>query len=100
MIRILIADDQALIRRGITDAVRTQSDMAVVAEARGGEAAVALYRRHLPDVALIDIRMPDMDGLQVTHAIRREHPAARIIMLTTYEGSEDIHRAFAAGAQS
>lgn len=100
LIRVLIADDHSLVRRGLAAVIGTQPDMTVVAEAATGDEAIALFRSHQPDVALVDLRMPGMDGLQTLTAIRHEYPAARIIVLTTYEGSEDIHRAFQAGAHS
>src|SRR5574341_1330030 len=99
-IRILIADDHALVRRGLVSVIGTQPDMQVVAEAASGRQAVELFRRHVPDLALVDLRMPDVDGSETTAAILREFPTARVVILTTYCGSEDIHRALQAGARS
>ena len=98
MIRVLTVDDHPLMVAGITGEINAQPDMRVVAEATDGAEAVARYRQHLPDVTLVDIRMPNMSGLDAVVAIRREYPAARIIVLTTVGG--DIHalRAFKAGA--
>lgn len=75
-------------------------DMTVVAEARTGREAVALYDQHKPDLVLIDLRMPEMDGVSAIRAICEQHPAARVIVLTTYDGDEDIYRALRAGAQA
>jgi DNA-binding NarL/FixJ family response regulator len=77
-----------------------QPDMSVVAEASNGQQAVEMYRQHLPDVALLDMRMPVMTGVEAATAIRKDHPHARMIALTTYGGDEDIRRALAAGVQA
>jgi two-component system NarL family response regulator len=96
-IRILVAEDHLVARVGVTAIVNMQPDMTVVAEAANGQQAVDLYRRHLPDVALLDLRMPVMGGTEAAAAIRAEFPQARMIALTTYGGDEDIRRALAAG---
>ena len=80
--------------------VSMQSDMTVVAEAANGQQAVELYRKHRPDVALLDMRMPVMSGVEAAREIRSEFPSARMIALTTYGGDEDIRRALAAGVQA
>lgn len=99
-IRILVAEDHLVARVGVTTIVNMQSDMTVVAEAANGAQAVDLYRQHRPDVALLDIRMPVMTGVEAAAAIRGEFPDARLIALTTYGGDEDIRRALAAGVSS
>jgi len=99
-IRILIAEDHLIARVGVTTIVNMQPDMTVVAEAASGQQAVELFRKHLPDVTLLDLRMPVMSGVEAATAIRREHPEARLIALTTYGGDEDIRRALQAGVQA
>jgi two-component system NarL family response regulator len=96
-IRILVAEDHLVARVGVTTIVNMQEDMVVVAEAANGTQAVELYRQHLPDVALLDMRMPVMSGVEAAMAIRTEFPQARMIALTTYGGDEDIRRALNAG---
>jgi len=99
-IRIMVAEDHLVARVGVTTIVNMQSDMTVVAEATNGQQAVDLYRKHQPDVTLLDLRMPVMGGVEAATAIRREFPAARMIALTTYGGDEDIRRALNAGVQA
>jgi DNA-binding NarL/FixJ family response regulator len=99
-IRILVAEDHLVARVGVTTIVNLQPDMTVVAEASNGQQAVELYRQHAPDVALLDMRMPILDGVAAAKAIRSEFPGARMIALTTYGGDEDIRRALAAGVQA
>jgi len=99
-IRILVAEDHLVARVGVSTIVNMQPDMAVVAEAANGQQAVELYRKHLPDVVLLDLRMPGMGGVEAATAIRSEYPNARMIALTTYGGDEDIRRALAAGVQA
>ncbi len=96
---ILSADDHPLIRSGLEAVISAESDLQMVGEAANGEQAVELYRKHRPDVVLMDLRMPVMDGLTAIRAILAEFPDAKIVALTTYEGDEDIHRALAAGAR-
>ena len=98
-ITILTADDHPLIRAGLSAVLHAESGMLVVAEAANGEEAIEAYERLHPDVVLMDLRMPVMDGLAATRAILAEDPNARIIALTTYDGDEDIHRALSAGAR-
>jgi len=99
-IRILVAEDHLVARVGVSTIVNLQTDMSVVAEASNGQQAVDMYRQHLPDVVLLDMRMPVMTGVEAAQAIRREYPHARMIALTTYGGDEDIRRALAAGVQA
>jgi two-component system NarL family response regulator len=99
-IRILVAEDHLVARVGVTTIVNMQPDMTVVAEASNGQQAVELYRKHRPDVALLDLRMPVMGGVEAAIAIRSEFPKARLIALTTYGGDEDIRRALSAGVQA
>jgi DNA-binding NarL/FixJ family response regulator len=98
IIRVLVADDHALIRSGLKDMLSLSPRLRVVAEAADGNEAVALYRQHRPDVAVLDLRMPGLSGTAVMKAIRSEFPAARLIALSSYKGDEDIHRAVEAGA--
>lgn len=98
-IRILVAEDHLIARVGVTSIINTQTDMTVVAEAADGEQTVALYRAQIPDVALIDMRMPVMSGLEAVMAIRREFPNGHLIALSTYEGDENVRRALAAGVR-
>jgi DNA-binding NarL/FixJ family response regulator len=98
-IRVLSVDDHPLLREGIAALVNNQPDMVLVAEAPTGAEAIPLFRQHLPDVTLMDLRLPDMSGIDTLIAIRSDFPEARIIMLTTFEGDVEIHRALEAGAR-
>jgi DNA-binding NarL/FixJ family response regulator len=99
-IRILAVDDHPLIRVGIATLVATESDMKLVGEACDGREGIAKYRECLPDITLMDLQMPDMNGIDATIAIRAEFPEARIIVLTTYVGDAQVSRALKAGAQA
>jgi two-component system, NarL family, response regulator len=99
-IRILVAEDHLVARVGVSTIVNMQPDMTVVAEASDGQQAVELYRKHLPDVVLLDMRMPVMSGVEAAATIRAQFPNARMMALSTYGGDEDIRRALAAGVQS
>jgi DNA-binding NarL/FixJ family response regulator len=99
-IRVLIAEDHVIARVGVAAIVNAQPDMTVVAEATNGQQAMTLYRKHQPDVVLMDMRMPVLGGVEAVTAIRKEFPGARILALSTYSGDEDIHRAFLAGVQT
>src|SRR5579859_5270112 len=98
MIRVLLADDQALVRGGFRMIVDDQSDMQVVAEAPDGAHAVALARRTQPHVVLMDIRMPNMDGIEATRRITSQNPSPRVVILTTFDLDEYVYDALAAGA--
>ncbi len=99
-IRILAVDDHPLLRQGIAGLVADQSDMSLVAEASNGREAIQQFRAHRPDVTLMDLQMPEMNGLDAIIAIRGEYPEARIIVLTTYTGDVQVLRALKAGARA
>ena len=98
-ISIMVIDDQAVVRQGFVALINTVVDMEVVAEGINGQQAIDLYRLHKPDVTLIDLRMPVLTGVEAIAAIRREFSDARLIVLTTYDGDEDIYRSLQAGAK-
>lgn len=98
-IRVFSVDDHPLLREGIAALVNHQPDMTLVAEASTGAEAIQLFKQHLPDVTLLDLRLPDMSGIDILIAIRTEFPEARVIILTTFEGDVEIHRALQAGAR-
>jgi DNA-binding NarL/FixJ family response regulator len=98
-IRVMIADDHPIVCLGLATMIDSQPDMTVVAQASNGREAVEMFTQHTPDVTLIDLRMPEMSGVDAIKAIRARHPGAVFIVLTTYQGDEDIHKAMAAGAQ-
>jgi DNA-binding NarL/FixJ family response regulator len=97
-IRILIVDDHPMIKAGLRVTLNVESDFDIVASASNGREAVELHREYRPDVTLMDLRMPETSGVEAIRAIRAEFPSAKIIVLSTYEGDEDIHRAMSAGA--
>jgi DNA-binding NarL/FixJ family response regulator len=97
-IRVMTADDHPIVRAGLAAVIGEESDLTFVGEAGDGAQAVALFRAERPDVTLMDLRMPVLDGVGAIRAIRSEFPDARIVALTTYEGDTDIHRALEAGA--
>jgi DNA-binding NarL/FixJ family response regulator len=99
-IRVLIADDHGVVREGLVSMIkRNRADMTVAAEASNGREAVELWKRERPDVTLLDLRMPELDGVEVIKEIRAADKKARIIVLTTFDGDEDIYRAIQAGAK-
>jgi DNA-binding NarL/FixJ family response regulator len=98
-IKVLVVDDHFVVRMGLIGVVNFEADMEVVGEAADGAQAVAMFAKCRPDLVLMDLRMPFRDGIWATAEIRSKHPEARILMLTTFDGDTDIHRAVTAGAQ-
>jgi DNA-binding NarL/FixJ family response regulator len=99
MIKVLSVDDHALLREGIAALVNAESDMKLVAEATNGQEAIEKFRLHRPDVTLMDLQMPAMNGIEAIIGIRSEFPSARVIVLTTYAGDVQVLRALRAGAR-
>ena len=98
-IRVFSVDDHPLLREGVAAIINSQPDMLLVAQATSGKEAIQQFKEHRPDVTLMDLRLPDMSGIDAMIAIRTEFPEARIIMLTTFEGDVEIQRALEAGAR-
>lgn len=98
-IRVLCVDDHSLVRKGIALILANEADMELVAEAGNGQEAVKLFRQLQPDVTLMDLRMPELDGIEAAKQIRAEFPDAKIIALTSYDGDQDIYRALQAGVR-
>lgn len=98
-IRILTVDDHALLRKGIAALINSEPEIQLVAEASNGREAIAEFRKHRPDVTLMDLQMPEMSGIECIIAIRSDFPNARIIVLTTYPGDVEVLRALKAGAR-
>lgn len=98
-IKVMVVDDHPLMRVGVAAIINARPNMTVVAQTGTGEEAVALFHEHKPDITLMDLRLPKMSGVDAILAIRARYPESRFVVLTTYEGDEDIHRAFEAGAR-
>ncbi len=99
-IKVLIVDDHPIMRFGIATIVNATPDMTAIAQAGSGEEAIELFEQHLPDITLMDLRLPGMSGVDAIRAIMARHPNSKFVVLTTYEGDEDIHQALEAGARS
>jgi two-component system NarL family response regulator len=99
-IRILVADDHTIVREGLVSLIKRKPDMVVVGEARNGREAVELWKEHRPDVILLDLRMPELDGVGAIKEIREMDERAHIVVLTTFDGDEDIYRAIKGGAKA
>lgn len=99
-IRILLVEDQYFARLALHTVIDAREDMQIVAETDKGAEAIGLYRQHQPDVTIMDLRLPGISGFDAIAAIRKSDPKARIVVLTNYEGSEDVHRALQAGAMA
>src|SRR4051794_13944793 len=99
IIRVMVADDHQVVRQGLVALLKTVQGLQVVTEASDGQEAIERYDQIRPDVALMDLRMPRLGGVEAIAEIRRKHPGARIIVLTTFDGDEDIYRAIQAGAK-
>lgn len=98
-IRVLIVEDHPVVRFGLVSLIDAQPDMEIVSECGSGDEALLAYNRTIPDIAIVDLRLPGMGGVELIRAICQSHSEARIVVLTTYEGDEDIHRAISAGAR-
>lgn len=98
-IRVMVVEDHHIVRQGLVALLKTMPDIAVVAEASDGQQAMDLFRAHKPDVTLLDLRLPVLGGVEVLSRIRQQTPTARVIVLTTFDGDEDIYRALQAGAR-
>jgi two-component system, NarL family, response regulator len=98
-IRVILVDDHPVVRDGMANIVNQQKDMKVIAEAENGDAAIALYEEHRPDVMVLDLRMPGRDGVSVVETVLDRHPKARLLIMTTYDGDEDIFKSLSRGAK-
>jgi two-component system NarL family response regulator len=98
-ISVILVDDHPVVRDGLANIVNQQKDMHVVAEAEDGDAAIALYDEHRPDVMVLDLRMPRRDGVSVVEEVLARHPKARLLIMTTYDGDEDIFKSLSKGAK-
>jgi DNA-binding NarL/FixJ family response regulator len=99
-IRIMVVDDHFVVRMGLTGSIDLEADMTVQAEASNGAQAIEQFRKHRPDIVLMDLKLPGMGGIEATAAICKEFPEAAIIMLSTHDGEEDIYRSLQAGART
>lgn len=97
-IRVMIVDDHMVVRVGMTTLINAQPDMIVIADVANAQQTVEMYEQHQPDITLVDLRMPGMSGVEVITAIRKAYPSARCIVMTTYDGDEQIYQALQAGA--
>ena len=100
MIRVLLADDHQIVREGLSAIISTQDDMTVVAEATDGGEAIKMWSVHRPDIVLMDLQMPCVDGVEATRTICHQHPQARVIALTASDGGEEVYRVRQAGARA
>jgi two-component system NarL family response regulator len=98
-IRVILADDHPVVRDGLAAIVNKQPDMQVIAEAEDGDEAITLYNKHRPDVMVLDLRMPKLDGVSVVNQVLATDPKARLLIMTTYDGDEDIFRSLSQGAK-
>jgi two-component system NarL family response regulator len=98
-IRVLVVDDHHVVRQGIVALINSAEDMTVIAEAANGQQAVELFEKHQPDITIMDLRLPVLSGVEAITAIRKQTAGARVIVLTTFDGDEDIYRALQAGAR-
>jgi DNA-binding NarL/FixJ family response regulator len=98
-IRVLCVDDHPLVRKGVAAIISNEADITLVGEASTGKQAIEMFRQHNPDVTLMDLRLPEVNGIEATRTIREEFPEARIIALTSYDGDQDIYRALEAGVR-
>jgi two-component system NarL family response regulator len=98
--RVLVVDDHSLLRTGVANIINHESDLEVIAEAANGRDAIEAFLLHRPDVVLMDLRMPEMEGVEAVRRIREIDPQARVVVLTTYDADEDIARALQAGAKA
>jgi two-component system NarL family response regulator len=97
---IMVVDDHFVVRIGLTESINIEADMAVEVEASTGQQAIAYFRQHRPDITLMDLKLPDMSGIEATSVICKEFPDASVIMLSTHDSEEDIHRSIQAGART
>jgi len=97
-IRVILVDDHPVVRDGLANIVNQQKDMHVIAEAEDGDTAIALFEEHRPDVMVLDLRMPRRDGVSVVEEVLDRHPKARLLIMTTYDGDEDIFKSLSRGA--
>ena len=98
-IRVLVVDDHHVVRSGLAAMIRAEENMSLVGEAESGAQALELYRTLSPDVTLMDIRMPGMNGIDVLRSLRKEYPSCAVLMLSSYDGDEDIYQSLQAGAR-